>query len=122
MEVQKEPIYNHIFFPWLVLNLLSFVFIFNSQHLAQFIGLFVPFNFGYGEYLLAFLVSLKGFAAFFLLIVSFVYADRLALKLKIIDPLKRLLYNLLWLFLLTLIINLLMWGHYSAEYYLDILN
>lgn len=120
----KEPIYNHFSFVWLTLTaaylivpLLLYTVVYPIVGFSTVvgtlpgaIGLFVPFGF----FNLMASLSSFGIVTFGLLVASLFVADPLATKLNILSPVPRLLYNLIWLLLLTACVDLILWGWWAS--------
>jgi len=74
------------------------------------VGMFVPF--GLGNTLASF--SPIGLLTIPLVVGSFYAADRIAIKLNIVRVFQKTIFNLLWLFFLTLVVDLLIWHHWAS--------
>lgn len=109
----KEPFYYHFFFTWTVLTLiylLGYISSFPGGFFVYVVGLFVPF--GFWNIFASF--SVKGIITFPLLIFSFYKADAQAVRLNITTLFKRVVFNLVWLLLLTIVIDLVLWGTWAS--------
>jgi hypothetical protein len=113
---QKEPLYYQFRFIWGILTVIYLILygiywlgalIGVFPYFMYFIGLFVPFGFWNT---LASIHSGKIIITATLLIFSLSYADKFARKFLITNPFKRILLNLLWLLLLTALIDFILWG------------
>src|SRR3989344_6115999 len=107
----KDPFYNYFWFPWIVLTILYIVLSSSVPIVGYFIGLFVPF--GFFNVIFSF-ISYSGLVTFSLLLFSLFAADSFALKLKIRNPLKRVVLNLVWLFLLTFAVDFILYGQWES--------
>lgn len=105
---QKDSFYNHLWFLWIVLT--SIYLLSGITHLNNWVtglfGLFVPFGI-WNTYAS---ITLNGLLTFPLLLLSFWGADAIALKLKITNFFTRALFNLVWLLVLTLAVDLILWN------------
>lgn len=111
----KDRTYNHFWFVWIVLTFLYITLFLAGTlpyiPLTAFIGLFVPF--GFWNVALAF-SSLKVFIVIPLLGLSLYYSDFFAFKFGITSSFKRLVFNLIWLFFLTLVVDLVLSGKWMS--------
>ena len=111
----KEPIYYRFWFSWVVLTLL-YLGLGDIPIFAFLVGLFVPF--GFFNTMLS--LSIKGVLTFPLLILSLYYADSVARTLQITNPFKKLVFNLVWLLILTLVVDLILsYGWQSLYLFLN---
>lgn len=90
------------------LQLLKYSFI---RYIAYFIGLFVPIGFASGIALILnpFVVMIE----VTLTLLTLIYGEKLAIKWGL-NHLQKFLFNILILFLLTLVIDLIVWGGWKS--------
>jgi len=74
------------------------------------VGMFVPF--GIWNTLASF--SSRGLITFPLLIVSLFYADRVAAKILVPDGFVKIVFNLVWLLVLTLAVDYVIYGTWQS--------
>jgi len=109
---QKEPIYNRIWFLWLVLfsfYLFPYLFLFEGP----------PTGFLYGVWIVMmslglFLPPVSGVLGLLVLLFFFWAADVIASRLQITNPIKRLLFNLLCLLSLAISFGFVINGEWPA--------
>ncbi|MDO8566560.1 MAG: hypothetical protein Q7R58_00205 [bacterium] len=81
-----------------------------SRISVSILGMFVPF--GVWNTIMSF--STQGLITFPLLVASLFGADNIASNLQITGLVKRQLFNLVWLLLLTLAVDFVIWGKWVS--------
>lgn len=111
--MKKYSFYNNLWFIWLFLTavyILTWRYSDNFLIGNRFIGIFVPF----GYWNTAASISLAGLITFPLLFGSLFFAERIADKIKIPNQIHKIFFNLLWLFLLTMLVDYIIWGNLAS--------
>ena len=113
----KYKWYEKFWVNWLILTFVQLLpFLLSSfrnlnfslpQNIESFINIFVPIGF----FNFIFSISAKGFITIPLLFLSFIFIDKLSKKIGIRNTFKKIFFNLLILFILTAVIDTVLWGN-----------
>ena len=95
---------------WLVLTLVYIVTMFASFPLYGVLGIFVPF----GIWNTLFSLSWRGAITFPLLVASLFCADWVAAKIHIPDGFVKIVFNLIWLLILTFMVDYIIYGTWQS--------
>jgi hypothetical protein len=109
--------YEMFWFSWLVLfNLYSVYLLFSGnsilKKISSIIDIFIPGNQIF--YFNNLIGATKGLFSLFLFIIFLIFADKLSKRLKINNTFLKLLFNLIVLFSLTLIIDVILHGQTTS--------
>jgi hypothetical protein len=109
----NESIYFKFWFTWLVVTAVYIILQLSEFYLAYWVGFFVPVGFiGFVETIIT--KSPEGFIGIFIVLLSVLFADKFISRLQIKSDIKRVVFNIIFLFVLTIIVEFIMFQEWAA--------
>jgi phosphoglycerol transferase MdoB-like AlkP superfamily enzyme len=115
--MNKYPIYAQFWFSWLVFTAVYVIWLLLGSSglpikVGMLIGMFVPFGFWNAIQLIG--SNPSAYIGPILLILLLLFTDKLSFKLGIESVWLKIVLNLVILFLLTALVDVLIWGHWIS--------
>lgn len=109
----KEPIYFKFWFAWLAVTAAYIILQLSNVYLAYWLGFFVPIGFfGFVETIIT--KSPEGFIGIFVVLLSVLFVDKFFSRIQIRSNIKRVVINMGFLFVLTIIVEFIMFQEWTA--------
>lgn len=109
----NESIYFKFWFTWLVVTAVYIILQLSEFYLAYWLGFFVPIGFfGFVETIIT--KSPDGFIGIFIVLLSVLFVDKFFSRFQIRSNIKRVAFNMCFLFVLTIIVEFIMFHEWTA--------